>query len=172
MGRGRRMGQGAGGAGGPPPVPPPGPLRAGRGSRSPSKAPGGCCALTLAPMADGGAEPQGKDEHLGGEDPSSPQPPAPSPGHGRYGAGARPHASTGGAPVSPKQGGGCDPQGANGDPIPSWSPGPSCSLRTSQPGRDPGCAWMPRPAPATRGDQRAPGSLGVLGGAGARGQAG
>lgn len=87
----------------------------------------------LAPMADGGAEPQGKYEHPGDQDPPSPQRPAPSPGHGRYGAGARPHASTGGAPMSPKQGGGCNPQGANGDPIPSWSPGPSCSLRTSQP---------------------------------------
>ncbi|XP_074972756.1 uncharacterized protein LOC142067726 [Phalacrocorax aristotelis] len=34
-------------------------------------------------MADGGAEPQDEDEHRGGQDPAAPQPPAPSPGHGR-----------------------------------------------------------------------------------------
>ncbi|KAM6043063.1 uncharacterized protein LJ206_019682 [Theristicus caerulescens] len=34
-------------------------------------------------MADGGAEPRDEDEQPGGRDPSSPQPPAPSPGHGR-----------------------------------------------------------------------------------------
>ncbi|KAM7081812.1 uncharacterized protein J5F26_014536 isoform 5-T5 [Ciconia maguari] len=34
-------------------------------------------------MADGGAEPRDDDEHPGGQDPASPQPPAPSPGRGR-----------------------------------------------------------------------------------------
>ncbi|KAM9267527.1 uncharacterized protein RDI95_012504 [Morus bassanus] len=34
-------------------------------------------------MADGGAKPRDEDEHRGGQDPVSPQPPAPSPGHGR-----------------------------------------------------------------------------------------
>lgn len=85
-------GNGAGsrtGAGGPPCVPSPGPLRAGQGSHGPSEVPGGWCTLTLAPMADGGAEPQDEDEHSGGQDPEDPQSPASSPGHGRYQAGAR-----------------------------------------------------------------------------------
>ncbi|XP_074705382.1 uncharacterized protein LOC141934055 [Strix aluco] len=34
-------------------------------------------------MADGGAEPWDEDEHWGGQDPAAPQPPTPSPGHGR-----------------------------------------------------------------------------------------
>ncbi|CAM9799878.1 unnamed protein product [Bubo scandiacus] len=34
-------------------------------------------------MADGGAESWDEDEHWGGQDPAAPQPPTPSPGHGR-----------------------------------------------------------------------------------------
>ncbi|XP_059686150.1 uncharacterized protein LOC132319371 [Gavia stellata] len=34
-------------------------------------------------MADGGAEPRDEDKHLGGQDPTAPQPPAPSPGRSR-----------------------------------------------------------------------------------------
>ncbi|XP_074782886.1 uncharacterized protein LOC141970298 isoform X5 [Athene noctua] len=34
-------------------------------------------------MADGGAEPWDQDEHLEDQDPAAPQPPMPSPGHGR-----------------------------------------------------------------------------------------
>ncbi|KAM6399448.1 uncharacterized protein O9250_011897 [Rhynochetos jubatus] len=60
-----------------------GPVPAGGGSRGPGEGPGGWRALTLTPMADGGAEPRDDDEQRGDQDPAAPSPPAAKPGHGR-----------------------------------------------------------------------------------------